>query len=389
VAKPSPRRPRQQTRRSSRGKGSGSGLVVRIVLAVAVLGAAVVSVLLVARRWQPAVEGPPGPSPGDVVREAAARWGEVTPDRVVEQGPVTSDGFTTVTVHAPRRFATDRFVQDMEARAHNSGDRLEPRQVAEAGGYGLARLDGTLAGRKVRIVVIGDEPRRVSTARAKATPPARLAIVLDDAGSSLQAVRELEELPQAVAVAVLPNAPQSREVVRELERQGREVLLHMPMEPLPNHGPGPGAGAVSVGQTPAEVGTVLDVAIAVVSTARGLNNHMGSRATADPATMRAVMAWLKGRGLYFLDSRTTPDSVAERVARAAGVPSLRREVFLDTVDEPDAVRRQLAEAISSANAEGRAVAIGHVHAVTIAVLAAELGSLPDNVRLVRPSALVD
>ncbi len=309
-------------------------------------------------------------------------------DHVVEELPRGAGGVIEVTVHAPRRFAVDRFVLELQARAHNEGDRLDPKPVTEGGGYGLARLDGTLAGRKVRIVVIGEEPRPTPAPRTRVQPTAAVAIVLDDAGNSLAAVKQLEGRPAAVAVAVLPNAPQTVEVVRELQRQRREVLLHMPMEPLPNHGAGPGDGAILVGQSAAEVAARIEHALEIVPIARGVNNHMGSRATADLPTMQAVMACLKGRSLYFLDSRTTSDSVAERAADAAGIPALHRGIFLDNVDEPDAVRHRLAEAISLAGADGRVVAIGHVHPVTVAVLEVELGSLPAGVRLVRPSQLL-
>jgi hypothetical protein len=119
-----------------------------------------------------------------------------------------------------------------------------------------------------------------------------------------------------------------------------------------------------------------------------MNNHMGSRATADPAAMRAVMGVLRARGLYFLDSRTTPDSVAEQVAREAGIPALRRDVFLDLVSEPESIRHALEQAVARAKAQGSAVAIGHVHPLTIEILAHELPRLGPDVRLVRPSELL-
>jgi polysaccharide deacetylase 2 family uncharacterized protein YibQ len=362
-----------------------------VAIAIALLAVAVAAVLLLARHRPRPPEAPPpaAPAPVDVVREVAGRL-NCPPDRVGATSPVAPGTPITVTVNAPHGFPVSAFVQRLEAAAHNSGDRLEPRPMTEKGGYGLARLDGTLSGKKVRVVVLGEEPRP-TPGEHPPTPRAgevgKLAIVLDDAGYSLDLVRELERLPGAVAVAVLPNATQSREVVSELERQGREVLLHMPMEPLAGHGPGPGDGAVMVGESPAEVAARVESALAIVSAARGLNNHMGSRATADLPTMRSVMACLKGRGLFFLDSRTTPDSVAERAAREAGVPTMRREVFLDNVAEPDAVRRCLADAEALAVADGHAVAIGHVHAVTVSVLEKQLAALPGNVMLVRPSKL--
>jgi uncharacterized protein len=388
VARASPRRPRRTAGKTTRKRGPG-GLGWRAVAALVLLAAAVLAVLLVARR-KPSPEIPAPPLPAEVVRDAAAKLG-CPPHHVVEGEAPAPGQPLTITVHVSPGFPVDRFSLDLQAQAHNAGGRLDPRPVTEKGGYGLARLDGTLVGQAVRIVVLADPPKARRTPGPAPTPHpsrrGRLAIVLDDAGYSLPAVQALSGLPSEIAVAVLPNAPQSSEAARELARQGREILLHMPMEAMPGSGPGPGEDAILVNLAADEVAARLDRALAVVAGARGVNNHMGSRATADAPTMHAVMAYLRGRGLYFLDSRTTSDSVAESAARAAGIPAARREVFLDVVDEPDAVRQALREALSRAAADGEAVAIGHVHPVTVAVLAAELSRLPQGLELVRPSSL--
>jgi polysaccharide deacetylase 2 family uncharacterized protein YibQ len=354
---------------------------------------AAVAVVYVA--WRAARPKPPAEArePGDVVRQAAGRLG-CPPERVTVEASHDREGaLAVVTVHAPRGFPTERFVLDLEAAAHNLGGRLEPRPLTETGGYGLGRVDGVVDGVRWRVLVLGEEPPLPAHPTPAPTPHAaarvpRLAIVLDDAGASLDVVREVERLPQAVAVAVLPNATHSAEVARALGAQGREVLLHMPMEPLANHGPGPGNGSVEVGLTAEEVRARVERALQVVAGARGVNNHMGSRATADAATMREVMAVLRAHGLYFLDSRTTADTVAERVARESGVPALHRAVFLDVVSEPDSVRRALEQAVARARSQGSAVAIGHVHPVTIELLAVELPRIQGEVKLVRPSQLV-
>jgi len=352
------------------------------------LAIALVAVVLVARRPPRPIQ-PVTPAAGEIVRDVAARLG-CPPQNVIEAVTADPDGPAQLTVHAPAGFPVERFVLEVQAQAHNTGGRLDPGNITERGGYGLARLDGTLAGRPVRIVVIGDAPRtRAAPRRPSPGVTGELAIILDDAGYSLPAAAELAALPRAVAVAVLPNAPWAREVSRELHQQGREVLLHMPMEPLPGSEPGPGDGAITVGLAPREVADRLGRALEVVAGASGVNNHMGSRATADLPTMQAVMAGLRGRALYFVDSRTSPDSVAEAAARAAGIPTVRREVFLDIVDEPDAVRHALRSAVSRAAADGRALAIGHVHPVTIAVLTTELRVLSPGVRLVPPSRLTE
>jgi polysaccharide deacetylase 2 family uncharacterized protein YibQ len=385
VATPSSRR---RKRRAGGRQPSVRTAAALVVLAVAV-GVVVYLVWHASR---------PGPAPAvvkavDVVRQAAARFG-CPPQRVTSETTRDEKGtLFLVTVHAPQGFPVERFTLDLEAAAHNLGGRLERRPLTETGGYGLGRLDGVVSGARWRVVVLGEEPpetragRQAPGARGR-VGVARLAIVLDDAGSSEEIVQQIERLPKAVAVAVLPNARYSAQVARALGAQGREILLHMPMEPIANHGPGPGSGAVEVGLPPDEVRLRIEHALRIVAGARGVNNHMGSRATADVTTMREVMAVLARHDLYFLDSRTTSETVAERVAHESGIPALRRDVFLDVVSEPDAVRRALEQAVARARTQGSALAIGHVHPLTIELLLTELPRITSEVKLVRPSQLL-
>jgi polysaccharide deacetylase 2 family uncharacterized protein YibQ len=388
AAPPSKRRkPRPRSRRPA----GGGRLSFRTLIALALLAVAAGLVLYLA--WRAARPRPSAvvPDAAEVVRQVAGRHG-LPPGRMTVEASQDRQGkLFLVTVHAPRGFPAERFALDLEATAHNLGGRLDPQPLTEKGGYGLARLEGVVGGARWRVLVLGEEPPSPGPARGapRAAPKAaRLAIVLDDAGASVEVVHDVERLPLTVAVAVLPNAAHSAEVARALGAQGREVLLHMPMEPLPNHGPGPGDGAVEVGLPAGEIRVRLERALLVVAAARGVNNHMGSRATADAPTMRDVMTVLRGHGLYFLDSRTTSETVAERVARESGVPALRRDVFLDVVSEPDAVRRALEQAVARARAQGSAVAVGHVHPLTLELLAVELPRIAGEVKLVRPSQLL-
>jgi hypothetical protein len=142
-------------------------------------------------------------------------------------------------------------------------------------------------------------------------------------------------------------------------------------------------------QTDAEIARTLEEDFATVPGAVGVNNHMGSAATADPRVMRAVLAVLSRRGLFFLDSRTTDATVAEETAGDASVPAVSRRVFLDDVATEEAVRRQLEELVRRARLEGDAVAIGHPYPATLAVLEKELPELASRgVRLVKVSDLV-
>ncbi len=384
MAPPSTRRPSRRRRRPQ-----VAGWRVGLALAILVGGVALVALLV--RQGRHAEETVSGPPPSEVVAQVAGRHGVPAQAVVAEEIPGEDGGWWSVTVHAPAGFDLQAFLLALEAEAHNNGGRLDPLTLTEHGGYGLAAMQGTISGAKVRVVVLGEasppRPAPRPTPRP-AAPPARLAIVLDDAGNSLEPLPAIAALPRAIAVAVLPDVEHSAEVAAALAGQGREVLLHMPMQPIPGPGPAPGADVITVGMTEEQVADRLRSALAVVVQASGVNNHMGSRATADATTMRYVMEVLRQRPLYFLDSRTTGATVAERVAREAGVPALRRDVFLDVVGEDRAIRRALAQAVERAQAHGSAVAIGHVNSTTLAVLADEAHGLLAGVELVPPSALV-
>ncbi|MBZ0253740.1 MAG: divergent polysaccharide deacetylase family protein, partial [Candidatus Methylomirabilis sp.] len=157
----------------------------------------------------------------------------------------------------------------------------------------------------------------------------------------------------------------------EARAAGAQVILHLPMEPkgYPEENPGPGALLSAMDETSLRAMAARD--LDWVGPVRGLNNHMGSRLTEDRASMDRLMRELKARGMFFLDSRTSPASVAADAARAAGVPVLERSVFLDDARDEAAIRGQLERAIALAEKRGRrgVVAIGHPYKETYAVLA--------------------
>jgi polysaccharide deacetylase 2 family uncharacterized protein YibQ len=217
----------------------------------------------------------------------------------------------------------------------------------------------------------------------------RLALLLDDGGQNLDQVAAAARLPVEVAFAMLPFLPKTAETANLLHDAGHEIWLHLPMEPANYPRAQPGPGALFMSMSEAELRAAVHAALNDVPHVVGVNNHMGSKVTADLRTMTWIMQEIKGRGLAFIDSRTTPDTVAEEAARALGVPTNRRHVFLDNERHPAAVRRQLAEAVSRSRLEGEIIAIGHMDEVTIAVLADELPGLSERgADLVRPSALV-
>jgi uncharacterized protein len=246
------------------------------------------------------------------------------------------------------------------------------------------------------------EPEPGAPAEADAAPPAaplappaaapaggaEVALVVDDLGRSLDEVRDLAALEVPISYAVLPFETLTAEVVAALAERRAEVLLHLPMEGRGGADPGPGALFAAMSDDELAVGTRS--ALAAVPGAVGVNNHMGSVLTADAAAMRRVLTEVAGRGLYFLDSRTSADSVAFRVARDLGLAAAERHVFLDPDPEPAAIRAQFRRLLALAAERGTAVAIGHPYPSTRAVLAEEIPlALELGYRFVRLSELVE
>ncbi len=231
----------------------------------------------------------------------------------------------------------------------------------------------------------------VPTATPRPEPPAgakgRLAILLDDAGQRMDLIPAAVGLPKEIGIAILPFLPNSTETAVDMHDAGHEVWLHLPMEAVGDSNPGP--GAVMVGMSDQELRDAVFMAINNVPHVVGVNNHMGSKATSNLRMMSWIMQELASMDLAFLDSRTTVDTVAEEAARAQGVKTGRRHVFLDNERTEEAIRAQLDEAVYRSRMEGEIIAIGHLNEVTLAVLAEELPGLSKRgVVLARPTALL-
>jgi uncharacterized protein len=207
-----------------------------------------------------------------------------------------------------------------------------------------------------------------------------LAVIIDDAGYSLDDLQPFLDFPGALAIAVLPHLPHSAEAARRVKAAGKELLLHMPMQPM---GPGedPGPGAILAGQSEAEIDSLLASAFASVPGAAGMNNHMGSRATADARVMEAVARYLKKEGKFFVDSRTTAASEGALAASREGVPFLQRNVFIDNERDVPDIEQSIAQGVAEARSRGQAVLIGHVHSPQILAIVRSRMSADPQVRL--------
>ncbi len=203
---------------------------------------------------------------------------------------------------------------------------------------------------------------------AAASPAPAIAIVIDDLGNEAPDTEAAIALPAAVTLSLLPYPDATPAFARAALHAGHQIVVHVPMEPEGSDDPGPMALRTDL-SAPANLAR-LDWALSRVPGATGVNNHMGSRFTADRLALMPVMEKLADRRLFFLDSRTTAATVAVPLAHAFGVASAGRDVFLDDVQRAGYVERQLALTERLARENGAAIAIGHPHAVTLSVLKA-------------------
>ncbi len=285
---------------------------------------------------------------------------------------------TAVEVVADAR-SFDRVWSAIQAQAHHGGLEIRTKVRRAEGRWRLADLRLARGRQRAGHWLL----REVGQLR-------RAAIVIDDLGQDLVAARRLLALPYPLTCSILPHLQYSTATAEEAQRAGCEVMLHLPMQPLPNAGARPGEGEVRVGMTGPEVERVLEGDLASVPYARGANNHMGSRATADPVLMAAVMNVLAKRRLYFIDSRTTRASVALQMARRRGVPAFYRSVFLDDVPNVEYTLRQLREFLRVIEKQDAAVAIGHPYPTTIAAMVRFLPELErHDIQLVPASQLLE
>jgi hypothetical protein len=222
-------------------------------------------------------------------------------------------------------------------------------------------------------------PQETVTAPPAATIPhvrgsgAQLALIVDDCGQWIDTERGFVALGVPLTVSVLPDVPYTSTIAKEAAAAGKGVMLHLPMETLSGLNPGP--GKVTTEMSDAQIEAQVENDLAQVPLARGVNNHEGSKGSADPRVMRDVIGVLAKHGVFFVDSMTNPASVGERTAAAHDVPTAARDVFLDNQESVSYSEAQLREAAAIALRTGSAIAIGHPKPTTLAAVRALIPQL--------------
>jgi polysaccharide deacetylase 2 family uncharacterized protein YibQ len=212
-----------------------------------------------------------------------------------------------------------------------------------------------------------------SAATASPTGSFEIAIVIDDCGQWLDTERAFLALPVPLTLSVLPHVRYTAQIAQEAAAAGKGVMLHLPMEPASRDTAG--RGEITTAMTDAQVIAQTEDDLAQVPGAAGVNNHEGGKATADARVMRDVIGVVKAHGLFFIDSRTSAQTVAAQTARDAGVPQASRSVFLDDRADKAYTEQMLEAAVEAARRNGSAIAIGHPKPTTLAALQDELAKM--------------
>ncbi len=233
----------------------------------------------------------------------------------------------------------------------------------------------------------GEEVPACGTGSVPEAGKPKIAIIIDDMGYHQQIGNSLLALDMNLTFSFLPKAPFTLEQEEQAWQQGRDILVHMPMEARDSAWD-PGPGALYLKFSPEKIRSTVVENLAAVPHAIGSNNHMGSRFTENRQAMHEVLSVLKQRGLFFIDSYTTAQSTGLDEAGKMGIPTARRHVFLDNVQEQDKICRQLEQLVALAKKNGWAIGIGHPNQATLKALTRCREHLLKNVDIVSVHTLV-
>ena len=217
----------------------------------------------------------------------------------------------------------------------------------------------------------------------------KVAIIIDDVGFDVDLARSFVELKPFLTLSVLPTAPHAQAIAREAIGKGVEVLLHLPMEPKENNDEGPEEGTLLAKMGEEEFVVTLNGHLSKIEGVKGVNNHMGSLLSEREDKMALLFRELRKRKLFYVDSRTTPQTVASKVAAEMKVPVASRSVFLDNELSQEAMKIQWDRLFALAREQGHAVAIAHPHRETLVFLRGHLQDLRGYLRLVRVADIVN
>lgn len=205
----------------------------------------------------------------------------------------------------------------------------------------------------------------------------RLAIVVDDCGTDIKAVRTLLNMDVPFNFSILPGKDFSSDILAAVNEKGRVALLHLPMEPINRNAMSEGANTITTDMSDHQTAELTRKHVKGLYGVVGVNNHQGSKVTADPKQMKVVLKVLQDEGLFFMDSKTNSETVARDVAREMGIKTCMNDKFLDNSTDPQAIREELYKVLELAERNGTAIAICHARPGTVAMWQKYLQEIKD------------
>jgi polysaccharide deacetylase 2 family uncharacterized protein YibQ len=219
----------------------------------------------------------------------------------------------------------------------------------------------------------------------KPAPFPRVAVVIDDLGPNKRSFIELMNINSPFTLSVLPHETYTKWIAEEGHSLGYDVIGHIPMEA--SKPVDPGKGGLFTWMTDGEILETLADDLNAIPNIKGISNHMGSSFTQDERVMNLVISTLKEHGLFFLDSITSSGSAGYRIAREHGVKTIKRDIFLDSMDSSEFLEDQWEKLIQIARSKGHAVGIAHAREKTIDFFKKNLPT--DKVAVVPLSELIE
>jgi len=250
----------------------------------------------------------------------------------------------------------------------------------------LLQLEVSLKGRTTHQLTF--VPSQTTAVKTGLRP--KVAIVIDDLGLDYSISKELLQWDLPLTLSILPFTPHARRIATEAHQKGKEVILHLPMEPQGYPETQPGEGMLLKEMDEERLLRQLSRDIEEVPYIKGVSNHMGSRLMEDPEKVKVILSELKRRGLYFLDSRTTPQTVGLKVAKSIGMRAGERNLFIDHSLNEEDIRQKIESLIQFSLANGKAIGIAHLHPTTLKSLKAMIPKLKEmGIELVPLSVLME
>jgi polysaccharide deacetylase 2 family uncharacterized protein YibQ len=205
----------------------------------------------------------------------------------------------------------------------------------------------------------------------------KVAIIIDDMGYNLEDLKKIISLKKPFTVSILPFSPYAKETALIAHENGLEVMLHLPLESVNSENKEIPEGYILSRMSKEEIQEILEEDLQIPHV-KGVNNHQGSKITTDKSLMRIILEHLKERNLYFIDSLTTSNSIAFRVAQEMGIPSARRYIFLDSIIDEEYIRGKMEELFLKAQQRNNTVVICHPFKETLQILKEKIHLVEEN-----------